>query len=87
MSAIALIRTETGSVYWFDPTEMTLTRVVVGAKANDLRRDGEALKVRGVSELRVGKSAVFTLEPLGEGDVTVRTTSPVVSIVKVVIGS
>lgn len=72
------IRTETGSVYHYDTSKCTLARL---ESTHGLRRDGEALKVLFVPRwLEIGERATFCLEPLGEGDTTIRTLSIIQNI-------
>ena len=63
--------TESGSTY--EVKDGYMRRVSEEA----MRRDGEWLKVLSVSEIRLGYPVSFVLEPLGEGDVTIRTTTQV----------
>jgi hypothetical protein len=70
--------TETGSVYLYDADKGTLARVLVGDKADPLRRDGDTLKVLQPATIRLGHPAVFVLEPLAiDAKNTIRTTSHV----------
>lgn len=68
------VRTETGSVY--EITDLHVRRV----GTHDMRRDGDWVKLLTPPDPVVGRSMVLFLEPLGDGDVTVRTTSPVVDV-------
>jgi hypothetical protein len=43
-------------------------------RANQLRRDGETIKVIRLAQLQLGKPAIFVLEPLGDPWMTVVTT-------------
>ena len=52
-------------------------------ESSGLRRDGEQLRMLSAPIVVVGLPIEFMLEPLGEGNVTIRTTSFVVSIVDV----
>jgi len=47
----------------------------------ELRRDTEKVEVQRIDSLTVGESAVFFLEPLGEGVGTFRFTTEVVELV------
>lgn len=72
------IRTETGSVYHYDTEKSTLARL---ESTHELRRDGDALKVLTVPRwLEIGERATFFLEPLGDGDTTIRTLSVIQNI-------
>jgi len=73
-------KTETGSVYRIDFDANTVSRV---NESSGLRRDGEQLRMLSAPIVVVGLPIEFMLEPLGEGNVTIRTTSFVVSIVDV----
>ena len=70
------VLTRSGSVY-----ELRPGRVRRANAGHGLRRDGEWLELRGMVPLRIGEPMVLYLEPLGEGDVTERTTTPVAGIV------
>lgn len=70
------VLTRSGSVYELRPGRVRRVNADHG-----LRRDGEWLELRGMAPLRIGEPMVLYLEPLGEGDVTERTTTPVVGIV------
>ena len=71
--------TMTGSVYDYDDSGQTLTRLSVGGLAHPLRRDGDTLKVLHTTGPVVGEPAVFHIEPLAsDAAYTTRTTSPVI---------
>lgn len=71
------VYTENGSVYTVDLEAKTIVR---SSMVHELRRDDEPLSYLGFQDLAVGESWTIFLEPLGEGDVTVRVTSKVVRI-------
>lgn len=76
-----IIETESGARY---DIEDDLSRVRRWAPDETIpgamRQDGNWLKAEGVFGLSVGSSAVLVLEPLGEGNATVRCTSRIVKI-------
>lgn len=72
-----LVTTETGSVYEIDLNDWYIRRIEY---SHDLRRDGEWLRMLNKPNMRVGEPVLMVLEPLGHGNVTYRTTSPVVRI-------
>ncbi|MGJ9402402.1 hypothetical protein [Arthrobacter sp. KK5.5] len=76
-AARLLIETETGSRYLLDPVAGTLTRELRGVLSNDLRRDGEPIKVLAVVRLRVGSRAVFALDLRLDGVTTFRPVTVV----------
>jgi hypothetical protein len=47
---------------------------------HQLRKDGTAIKVLNMASVQRGRSAEFTLEPLGAGPVTTRITSEITAI-------
>ena len=68
------VTTKSGTAYEFDGD---LVRRVGG---RGMRRDEEWLNFRWLQWPQVGEPMVLLLEPLGEGNVTIRTTSLVVSV-------
>lgn len=60
--------------------KITLKRIPIESKINKLRKDNQKLKVKGYFYVEIGKKAFFTLEPLGEGNVTFRITNTVTNI-------
>ncbi|MBN1434271.1 hypothetical protein JW921_05880 [Candidatus Fermentibacterales bacterium] len=72
---LAAVETSTGSVYEFCPGYVRRVEFT-----HDLRRDGEWLLLPAASRPAFGLPLVLVLEPLGDGPVTTRTTSPVVGI-------
>lgn len=74
-----MIKFETeNSAYEIDRKNDTLTRF---NKTNEeLRRDGEPLKILQYLKLEIGESAYFLLDVREDGIPTLRSTSPVVSI-------
>jgi hypothetical protein len=73
------VHTETGSIYEFrERPEWTEVRRV--DHTHDMRRDGEWLRVIDSGLLCEGFPLQLALEPLGDGDVTYRTTSRVTRI-------
>lgn len=73
MEVIEVITTESGSVY--EIRDGHIRRV----STENMRKDGEWIKLYSCTDPYIGESMQFILEPLGEGDFTVRTTTPVVS--------
>lgn len=76
---IQTVLTETGSIYVFDRTAMTLLRLK-GNKSVELRRDEDNITVVDFEEPEVGKAWILTLDIRQDGILTVRTTSAVVKI-------
>jgi hypothetical protein len=84
--------TLSGTIYEVDLSRMALRRHPgqlaqshATLRANQLRRDGETLKIIRLARLQLGKPAIFVMEPLGAPGVTVattRTTTPVLLILK-----
>lgn len=72
-----LVTTESGTVYEFDAEREHVRRV-----NNEIvmRRDDEWLAFTFVIPPAIGASMVLALEPLGDGDMTARCTSPVTKI-------
>jgi hypothetical protein len=52
-----------------------------GYERANLRRDGDMLRLWREPLLIVGECAMLAVEPLGEGNITFRTTTPIVSII------
>lgn len=73
------ITTQSGTVYEFDLLGRKVRRVPLDEYAS-MRQDEQWLDFEFGYPPAVGSSVVLMLEPLGEGDVTVRRTTPVVSI-------
>lgn len=69
-----IVTTESGTRY---ALEVGRVRRVGG---DPLRRDGEWLNCQLAYPVALGESMVLFLEPLGEGNVTIRTTTPVIEI-------
>jgi hypothetical protein len=69
------VGTATGSTYEFCPGYVRRVEF-----AHDLRRDGEWLLLLAASRPAFGVPLVLVLEPLGDGPVTTRTTSPVIGM-------
>ena len=69
--------TATGSVYEFDAAK---TRVRRTHFTHKLREDRVWLKLYSVPRIEVGTPMVFFMQPLGDGNTTIRTTSPVTRI-------
>lgn len=87
----SIITTATGSKYLLDDSgeHKTLARLpgateahpsMDGHEVQAMRRDGEAIPVLEILRLEVGKPALYTLDLRGDGVITLRTTSEVVSI-------
>lgn len=71
------VETESGTVYEFDG--LSMRRV----SQDPLRRDGEWVKMLKPVKPVIDEPMVLWLEPLGEGNVTMRLTTPVVLILDV----
>lgn len=70
------VLTESGTAYYFVRADgFRVFRVGGGS----LRRDGAWLRVKDLPDIEVGEPMRMMLEPLGEGDFTLRVTSPIVS--------
>lgn len=75
------IYTDTGSIYEIDPEANTVTRMHVGDESNELRRDGEAVRIIEMPEPpTVGQSLTMVLDVRGDGILTIRKTSPVTKV-------
>lgn len=72
------VTTATGSMYELDPDNRRVRRV---ESTHALRRDGDWLHVQNDPNPEIGQPMVLFLEPLGEGTVTIRTTSLVTRVV------
>lgn len=70
--------TQSGTVYEFRQVDGAI--YVRRTGGDELRRDDEWLRVQDVTTPEIGSRIVMALEPLGEGDVTYRTTTPVTDI-------
>lgn len=68
--------TESGTIYEIQGDKV---RRVLGSDSHDMRRDGEWIALH-YYDIGVGFPATLSLEPLGDGDVTIRTTSRVVEL-------
>jgi hypothetical protein len=88
------ITTKSGSTYEIDFDSMYLRRIrgttpspdPDALPASHLRRDGETLKILRVIRLRVGRRAVFDVQPLGDPRIvafTRRTTTNVETIERI----
>ncbi|MFB0835673.1 hypothetical protein ACX8Z9_04530 [Arthrobacter halodurans] len=87
------LRTATGSAYLLElatagsfltrlPAEYGRTGPWVRLVPSDLRRDGERLPVLEILQLTRGQGAVFVLDVRLDGVATLRTTSPVLELVR-----
>jgi hypothetical protein len=74
------VHTETGSIYELDVANTKVRRVFHTEASSDLRRDEEWVQMLLWPEIKTGASMYLILEPLGEGNVTMRTTSYVVKV-------
>lgn len=81
MGKLYLITTFSGSIYKVldNDKEKWLERVP-SQEATVLRKDGERIRIYEILQLTLGKSAIFALEPLGLGNLTVRETTEIVEI-------
>ena len=68
--------TESGTVYEHDEVTKRVRRL----GGDGMRRDGEWIQLIGGITVEVGQRVFMMLEPLGEGDYTFRSTTPVVEI-------
>ena len=73
------VTTESDSVYVLDMDAMTLTRQP-GEDAENLRKDGTVVPLLKVVTLREGASMLLAIDVRGDGVVTYRFTTPVVSV-------
>lgn len=69
-----IVITESGTSYEFEGGRVRRHGDI------DMRRDDEWLRFAHLPLIEVGRSMILVLEPLGEGDVTVRRTSRVVEV-------
>lgn len=75
--------TQSGSKHYVDHFENVYKRLPGDASHElyaSLRQDGELLSFFSATLPNVGDDLIVVLQPLGEGDVTVRRTTPVVAI-------
>lgn len=81
MGKLYLITTFSGSIYKVldNDKEKWLERVP-SQEATVLRKDGERIRIYEILQLTLGKPAMFALEPLGLGNLTVRETTEIVEI-------
>lgn len=81
MGKLYLITTFSGSIYKILDTdkEKWLERVP-SQEASVLRKDGEKIRIDKILQLTLGKPAIFALEPLGLGNLTIRETTEIVKI-------
>ncbi|EJY7247088.1 hypothetical protein OHD66_002587 [Enterococcus faecalis] len=82
MGKLFLITTLSGSKYKVSDTdnEKWLERIP-SHQASQLRKDGTRIKIYKILQLKLGKPAVFVLEPLGMGNLTIRETTKVVALI------
>lgn len=76
------IITESGTLYVINGLARTVTRYP-GRESFDMRKDGIAQAFHDdypIAVPRAGHQYAMHLEPLGEGDMTIRVTSPVTEI-------
>lgn len=81
MGKLFLITTISGSRYKVSDTnnEKWLERIP-SQEASVLRKDGERIRIDKILQLTLGKPAIFALEPLGLGNLTIRETTEIVEI-------
>ena len=81
MGKLYLITTFSGSIYKVldNDKEKWLERVP-SQEATVLRKDEERLRIYEILQLTLGKPAIFALEPLGLGNLTLRETTIVIDI-------
>ena len=75
-----LVTTESGSCYEFDVQEHSSWMRRQASSSDPLRRDEEWVPMLTVPEFEVGFPMRLLLEPLGDGDVTVRFSTPVLKV-------
>ncbi|MBI6596993.1 MULTISPECIES: hypothetical protein [Lacticaseibacillus] len=81
---VYLIKTLSGSVYKLVNTDnQKWLERVPSQESSSLRRDNERIIVYEVLNLAVGKPALFAIEPLGLGNVTLRETTTVLEMIVV----
>jgi len=73
------IYTESGTRYRLDFTAGTVARF----HGSPMRGDGNQIRMHWCGHVRVGDPLRIMLEPLGEGNFTFRTSSPIVRIVTI----
>lgn len=73
MPVLERIETESGSTYEI------FGGFIKRVSTEEMRRDGDWIKLYSNTDPIVGESMQFVLEPLGGGAVTIRTTTPIVS--------
>lgn len=71
------VTTESGTIYEFEGNKV---RRAPEGNAAGMRRDEEWLSFTSPRVPTIGEDMFLLLEPLGEGNVTVRRTTPVVLI-------
>lgn len=69
-------RTKSGTVYDFNEDHSQIRRIDLYGNPQ-LRHDGEWITLMQKPRIEVGRPAMLFLEPLGEGNTTVRTTTTV----------
>lgn len=80
MGKLYLITTSSGSIHRVWDIDKKWLERTPSPEANILRKDGERIKIYEILQLTLGKPAIFALEPLGLGNLTVRETSEIVEI-------
>lgn len=81
MPKLYVVTTLSGSIYKiFDSDKEKWLERIPSQEASILRKDEERIRLYQIIRLTLGKSAVFALEPLGLGNITVRATTIVVDI-------
>ncbi|TLF41701.1 hypothetical protein FEI15_00360 [Lacticaseibacillus zeae] len=81
---VYLIKTLSGSVYKLVNTDnQKWLERVPSQESSSLRRDNERIIVYEFLNLAVGKPALFAIEPLGLGNVTLRETTTVLEMIVV----
>ncbi|MBE9909408.1 hypothetical protein [Enterococcus casseliflavus] len=81
MGKLYFITTFSDSIYKVldNDKEKWLERVP-SQEATALRKDEERIRIYMILELTLGKPAIFALEPLGLGNLTVRETTEIIEI-------
>ena len=82
MKKLYLFTTLSGSTYKVLDTdnEKWVERIPSPESNNVLRKDGERIRIYTILQLTLGKPAIFLLEPLGLGNLTIRETTETVEI-------
>jgi len=81
MEKLYLVTTLSGSIYKvFDSEKERWLERVPSQEASVLRKDGEKIRIYEILQLTLGKPAIFALEPLGLGNLTLRETTEIVEI-------